>query len=88
MMERSSKFLSLSGWEGITAGIYALIGAFIVYQVFGFNPDQAFYGFGEMGSGNTGIAELIGTAVLVLWAFGFGFVHIIYGIFMHFRYER
>lgn len=27
MMERSSKFLSLTGWSGILAGIYALIGA-------------------------------------------------------------
>ena len=28
MMERSSKFLSLSGWSGICAGIFALLGAF------------------------------------------------------------
>ena len=25
---------------------------------------------------------------LILWAVGFGVVHIIYGIYMHFRYER
>jgi hypothetical protein len=25
---------------------------------------------------------------LLIWAFGFGIVHIIYGIYMHFRYER
>lgn len=66
MMERSSKFLSLSGWEGIMAGVYALIGAFVVHQVFGFSPDQAHYRFGDMGSGTAGIAELIGIAVLVL----------------------
>jgi hypothetical protein len=29
MMERSSRFISLSGWSGISAGISALIGAFI-----------------------------------------------------------
>lgn len=40
MMERSSKFLSLSGWAGILAGIYALAGAFTVYKVFSFNPDK------------------------------------------------
>ncbi len=39
MMERSSKFLSLSGWAGIMAGIYALAGAYIAYKVFNFNPD-------------------------------------------------
>ena len=39
MMERSSKFLSLSGWAGIFAGIYALAGAYIAYKFLGFNPD-------------------------------------------------
>jgi len=43
MMERSSKFLSLSGWAGIMAGIYALAGAWIVYDVFQFNPDKIAY---------------------------------------------
>lgn len=32
-MERSSKFLSLSGLSGVMAGIYALIGAFIGYRI-------------------------------------------------------
>jgi hypothetical protein len=40
MMERSSKFLSLSGWAGIMAGIYALAGAFIAYKVYDFNPGR------------------------------------------------
>ncbi len=31
LMERSSKFISLSGLSGILAGVYALIGATIVY---------------------------------------------------------
>lgn len=39
MMERSSKFLSLSGWAGIMAGIYALAGAYIAYTFFDFNPE-------------------------------------------------
>lgn len=33
MMERSSRFISLSGLSGILAGIYALIGAFVAYQL-------------------------------------------------------
>ncbi|MCJ0743770.1 hypothetical protein [Pedobacter montanisoli] len=33
LMERSSKFISLSGLSGIMAGIYALIGAFISYKI-------------------------------------------------------
>ena len=43
MMERSSKFLSLSGWAGILAGIYALSGAYIAYAFFQFNPDEITY---------------------------------------------
>jgi hypothetical protein len=31
LMERSSRFLSLSGWSGVFAGVYALIGAAVVY---------------------------------------------------------
>ena len=33
IMERSSRFLSLSGLSGIIIGIYALIGAFLVFQI-------------------------------------------------------
>ena len=33
LMERSSRFLSLSGLSGVMAGIYALIGAFIGYSI-------------------------------------------------------
>ncbi|HEY1025923.1 MAG TPA: hypothetical protein VGE26_12205 [Sphingobacteriaceae bacterium] len=40
MMERSSKFVSLSGWAGIMAGIYAISGAYIANRVYGFNPDD------------------------------------------------
>ena len=38
MMERSSRFMSLSGLGAILAGIYALGGVFIAYQLYGFNP--------------------------------------------------
>lgn len=40
MMDRSSRFLSLSGWAGILAGIYALAGAYMAYAFFGFNPSE------------------------------------------------
>ncbi|HEY0896982.1 MAG TPA: hypothetical protein VGE15_10570 [Sphingobacteriaceae bacterium] len=40
MMERSSKFVSLSGWAGILAGIYALAGGYIASKVYDFNPDE------------------------------------------------
>lgn len=43
MMERSSKFLSLSGWAGIMAGLYALAGGYMAYTFFHFNPDALAY---------------------------------------------
>lgn len=44
MMERSSKFLSLSGLAGVLAGVYALSGAWIAYQVYDFRPAEKIYG--------------------------------------------
>ena len=38
MMERSSKFLSLSGLAGVLAGIYALLGVYIAGNILGFDP--------------------------------------------------
>lgn len=37
MMERSSRFISLSGLSGVFAGLSALIGGIYVYQLFGEN---------------------------------------------------
>lgn len=71
MMERSSKFLSLSGWSGVLAGLYALVGAYVIYAVFDFNPDEIVYQSisveNVFGIIMTGIAVLIlavGTAIL------------------------
>ena len=41
LMERSVKFLSLSGLSGILAGIYAMIGAGIAYAIL-YNPKTPF----------------------------------------------
>ena len=38
LMERSSRFISLSGLSGVFAGIFALIGAALVYQYLEINP--------------------------------------------------
>lgn len=35
MMEQSSRFISLSGWSGVLAGIYALIASGIAYNLLG-----------------------------------------------------
>lgn len=60
-MERSSRFLSLSGRAGILAGIYALAGAWIAIKVFGLEPGKLIpYGTGEI------ILRLTGVALVVL----------------------
>lgn len=46
LMEKSSRFLSLSGLSGISAGIVALVGAFLAYRMFGYRDlkyDTHFY---------------------------------------------
>ncbi|HEY2583021.1 MAG TPA: hypothetical protein VGI43_14505 [Mucilaginibacter sp.] len=42
LMERSSKFISLSGLSGILAGVYALIGAGFAYYVLYYKPKNEF----------------------------------------------
>jgi len=66
MMERSSKFLSLSGWAGIMAGIYALSGAFVAYKIFHFNPDEIVYSTTASGSLSSGLLEVILLALVIL----------------------
>jgi hypothetical protein len=67
MMERSSKFLSLSGWEGVLAGLYALAGAYLAHAVYGFKPDRPFYDYLAMqGSGDAMMVVGIAGFVLVL----------------------
>ncbi len=38
MMEKSSRFLSLSGLSGVSAGIVALVGAYLAYRAVGQTP--------------------------------------------------
>lgn len=66
MMERSTKFPSLSGWTGIMAGLYALIGAHLVYNVFEFRPDSLLYSSADLGSASAVLQNVIITAAAVL----------------------
>lgn len=62
IMERSSKFLSLAGWAGIMAGLYALAGAYIAYEVLDFNPDRLIYSQPQ----SAGLRKVIALAVIIL----------------------
>ena len=61
MMERSSKFLSLSGLAGVMAGMYAIAGAWVAYHYFAFNPDAIFYVVSD-----SDLPKIVGMAVAVL----------------------
>lgn len=65
MMERTSRFLSLSGWAGVLAGIYALTGAFVAYEAFHFNPDAIDYTI-RSGSLSSGVLNVVLLALLIL----------------------
>ena len=73
MMERSSKFISLSGLSGILAGIYALIGAGVAYQII--YDGQNTFTSSNVGDGGLsviinilGFAQLFSVALVVLLA--------------------
>ena len=67
MMERSAKFLSLSGLSGVLAGIYALIGASAAYYIVHYPISPFRYRIYSIQEGNT-IYKLLGIAALVLIA--------------------
>jgi len=66
MMERSSRFLSLSGWAGVMAGIYALCGAYIAWTVIHFVPDGTVHGPAGEGSMPGGPLPVVFLAATVL----------------------
>lgn len=62
MMEKSSRFISLSGWSGIAAGICGLIGAFMAHMVI---DDGATYGTGRTIENPSYLLTLVGIAIVV-----------------------
>lgn len=66
MMERSSKFLSLSGWAGIMAGIYALSGAYIAWKFLDFYPAETVYSGIKSGTLPSDLLKVILLASIML----------------------
>lgn len=66
MMERSSKFLSLSGLAGVMAGIYSLAGVWIAYYLYGFNPNQIVYSPLSSDNLSPDLTNVIFIAIVVL----------------------
>lgn len=63
IMERSSKFLSLSGISGVLAGLYALAGTYLVFQLFGSREPIV---FGNASGEEIWDLSIIGLTVLIL----------------------
>jgi hypothetical protein len=61
MMERSSRFLSLSGLSGVMAGIYALVGAYIAYSFLNFNPSEIIFS-----TTKTDLSKVFFLAIIIL----------------------
>ncbi len=66
MMERSTKFLSLSGLSGILAGIYALVGAYIAYRLFYVNNENIVYNTIDRQEISAEVGNLIILALAIL----------------------
>jgi multisubunit Na+/H+ antiporter MnhC subunit len=72
MMERSSRFISLSGLSGVFAGLSALLGGVYVYQLFKANGIEYFEDNHQLYSTSL-VTELILTAFVILFfALAFG----------------
>ena len=67
MMERSAKFISLSGLSGVLAGIYALIGAVVAYYIVHYPVSPFKYRIYSIQEPET-LVKLIVVALLVLIA--------------------
>jgi hypothetical protein len=79
MMERSSRFISLSGWSGIAAGVCALVGAWVAHtkieqyksELISGKVNNDVFNFSQFGL----LQELLITAVITfLAAFVFAFI--------------
>ena len=81
MMERSSRFISLSGLSGVFAGLSALIGGLYVYQLFKANGLDYFDGEHKLYSVDL-VSELVFIALLIL------FFALTFGIFFTVRKSR
>lgn len=64
IMNRSSRFISLSGWSGVSAGIIALLGAYLAYQTV--YASQDYLGYKKVELTEENLTMLLGIVILVL----------------------
>jgi len=64
IMSRSSRFISLSGLSGVSAGIIALVGAYLAYQTV--YSDQVYLGYRSANLTNQNVTTLLIIALLTI----------------------
>jgi len=70
IMEKSSRFLSLSGLSGILAGIYALIGAYMAYRIFYFSDEIIYSSLSQQAVTNNVVKLIILALSILILAIG------------------
>lgn len=80
MMEKSSRFISLSGWSGIAAGVCGLAGAFFTRR--------ALAGYYESGSGDAALQEALIWEIITIAAVVFAAAFITAFFFTYLRSKR
>jgi hypothetical protein len=80
MMEKSSRFISLSGWSGIAAGVCGLAGAFFTRR--------ALAGYYESGSGDVALQEALIWEIITIAAVVFAAAFITAFLFTYLRSKR
>ena len=91
MMERSSRFISLSGWSGIAAGTCALVGAWFANNVIGrsrYGTDMGEIRLDYPNREYVSIHELMGNRLLIIAAFTFAAALISAFIFTYIRSRK
>lgn len=66
MMERSSKYLSLSGLGALMTGMYALVACFVAYKVFGIDPGTLTSSYTSDGAFEPTLLKVLFLAMAVL----------------------
>ena len=87
MMERSSRFISLSGWSGVAAGICALIGAWFAHGVIGFNSGSL-KSYADLSNRPLTIWDYIGNRLFLIALFTFIAAFLLAFIFTYLRSRK
>ena len=89
MMQRSNRFISLSGWSGISAGVCALVGAFFAYNTMHRTGYYSLDGYsGKIFPRNYGVLSLINEPLFIIAAFTFTAAFLLAFFFTYIRSKK